>query len=65
MANMRMVLCPQCRTIQKDKTTCPLCTYPIDMEEEKYKGEESPERRTQDRRTHESKILGEDFFDKE
>ena len=60
-----MVLCPNCRTIQKDKSICPLCKYPIDMEEEEFKGEELPEQRTQDRRQQDRRITGKDFLNKE
>ena len=62
---IRMTLCPNCKTIQKDKSTCSVCKYPIDMEEEEFKGE-MPEQRTQpDRRQTERRITGKEFLDKE
>ena len=61
----RMVLCPNCKTIQKDLSECSVCKYPIDMEKETGDKPRFEKRVQPDRRQTERRITGKDFLDKE
>ena len=59
MANIRMVACPQCGTIQKAGTTCSICKLPIPWELEEVK--RLREHIKQDKQQKNNRIDGEDF----